>query len=56
MDMYGLDHTYEQVKLMIEEELDYRIEGKSMQEIAANLELDDPTNSKSSKALFRLKH
>lgn len=37
MDMYGLDHTYEQVKLMIEEELDYRIEGKAMQEIAANL-------------------
>lgn len=37
MDMQGLDHTYEQVKLMIEEELDYQQEGRSMQEIGASL-------------------
>lgn len=37
MDMQGLEHTYEQVKLMIEEELDYRIEGHAMQEIAKNI-------------------
>ena len=37
MDMQGLDHTYEQVRLMIEEELDYTIEAKSMEAIAENL-------------------
>lgn len=38
MDMQGLDHTYEQVRLMIEEELDYTKEAKSMMAIAQNLE------------------
>jgi ubiquinone biosynthesis protein len=37
MDMQGLDHTYEQVKLMIEDELDYQKEAQSMQEIQASL-------------------
>ena len=37
MDIQGLDHTYNQVKLMIEEELDYAKEAKSMQAIAENL-------------------
>jgi len=37
MDMQGLDHTYNQVKQMIEEELDYGQEAKSMQAIAENL-------------------
>lgn len=37
MDMQGLDHTYEQVRLMIEEELDYQIEAKSMVSIDENL-------------------
>ena len=37
MDMQGLDHTYEQVKIMIEEELDYTKEAKSMKIIADNL-------------------
>lgn len=41
MDMKGLDHTYEQVKIMIEEELDYTKEATSMQQITKNLE-DDP--------------
>lgn len=39
MDMVGLDHTYEQVRLMIEEELDYGKEAESMELIASNLEL-----------------
>jgi len=37
MNMQGLDHTYNQVKQMIEEELDYSQEAKSMQAIAENL-------------------
>lgn len=37
MDMKGLDNMYEQVKQMIEEELDYTQEAKSMQIIAKNL-------------------
>ena len=37
MDMQGLDHTYEQVRLMIEEELDYTIEANSMETISLNL-------------------
>ncbi len=37
MDMQGLDHTYEQVRLMIEEELNYTIEANSMVEIGENL-------------------
>jgi len=37
MDMQGLDHTYNQVKQMIEEELDYAKEAKSMQAISENL-------------------
>lgn len=37
MNMQGLDHTYEQVRLMIEEELDYEREATSMQRIAENL-------------------
>lgn len=37
MDMKGLDHMYEQVRQMIEEELDYTQEAQSMQKIAANL-------------------
>ncbi len=37
MDMQGLDHTYDQVRLMIEEELDYTIEANSMEEISENL-------------------
>lgn len=37
MDMHGLDHTYEQVRQMIREELDYRQEAQSMQLIAKNL-------------------
>ena len=37
MDMQGLDHTYNQVKQMIEEELDYAKEAKAMQVISANL-------------------
>jgi len=37
MDMLGLDHTYNQVKQMIEEELDYAKEAKSMQAISENL-------------------
>lgn len=41
MDMRGLDHTYDQVRLMIEDELDYRCEAKSMQRVADNL-LDVP--------------
>ncbi len=41
MDMKGLEHTYDQVKIMIEEELDYTMEAASMQQIAKNLE-DDP--------------
>jgi len=38
MDMVGLDHTYEQVRLMIEEELDYGKEAESMELIASNLD------------------
>ena len=37
MDMQGLDHTYDQVKQMIEEELDYAKEAKAMQAISENL-------------------
>lgn len=37
MDMNGLDHTYEQVKLMTEEELDYLQESNAMFEINASL-------------------
>ena len=37
MDMQGLDHTYNQVKQMIEEELDYAKEAQSMQAISENL-------------------
>lgn len=37
MDMQGLDHTYNQVKIMIEEELDYLQEAVAMQEINASL-------------------
>ncbi len=37
MDMVGLDHTYEQVRLMIEEELNYSKEAESMELIASNL-------------------
>ena len=37
MDMQGLEHTYEQVKLMIKEELDYTIEAASMIAIGDNL-------------------
>ncbi len=37
MNMQGLDHTYNQVKQMIEEELDYAMEAKSMQVISENL-------------------
>ena len=37
MDMQGLDHTYNQVKQMIEEELDYAKEAESMQAISENL-------------------
>ncbi|MFT4969369.1 MAG: ubiquinone biosynthesis protein [Chitinophagales bacterium] len=38
MDIQGLEHTYEQVKLMIQEELDYQLEAKSMQEISVSLQ------------------
>lgn len=38
MDMQGLDHTYNQVKQMIEEELDYAKEAKAMQQIANSIE------------------
>ena len=37
MNMQGLDHTYDQVKQMIEEELDYQREAKNMYRIAENL-------------------
>jgi predicted unusual protein kinase regulating ubiquinone biosynthesis (AarF/ABC1/UbiB family) len=37
MDMQGLDNTYEQIKIMIEEELDYLQEAVAMQEIGASL-------------------
>ena len=37
MDMQGLDHTYNQVKQMIEEELDYAKEANAMQAISDNL-------------------
>ncbi|MEM0992731.1 MAG: AarF/UbiB family protein [Bacteroidota bacterium] len=37
MNVKGLDHTYLQVRQMIEEELDYRKEAISMQRIAENL-------------------
>jgi len=37
MDIQGLEHTYEQVKVMIEEELDYKKEAEAMQEIQASL-------------------
>ena len=37
MDMQGLEHTYEQVRQMIEEELDYTMEASSMQTVAKNL-------------------
>jgi len=37
LDMKGLDHTYNQVKQMIEEELDYGKEAKSMLVISDNL-------------------
>jgi len=37
MNMKGLDHTYDQVQQMIEEELDYQKEATSMQQIATNL-------------------
>ncbi len=37
MDMQGLDHTYEQVRQMIEEELDYTREAQSMQQITESL-------------------
>jgi len=37
MDMEGLDHTYEQVRQMIEEELDYTKEARAMAQIARNL-------------------
>lgn len=36
MDVQGLDHTYEQVKIMIEEELDYTNELLAMNEISKN--------------------
>ncbi|MEM9884251.1 MAG: AarF/UbiB family protein [Bacteroidota bacterium] len=38
MNVKGLDHTYSQVRQMIEEELDYRKEAVSMQRIAENLQ------------------
>ena len=42
MDMHGLEHTYQQVRQMIEEELDYTKEAEAMQQIAQNLsEADD---------------
>ena len=53
MDMVGLDHTYEQVRLMIEEELDYDKEAISMELISNNLkevpelEVEIPTIYKS---------
>ncbi len=37
MDIQGLDHTYEQVKIMIEEELDYTNELIAMNEISENI-------------------
>lgn len=37
MDMQGLEHTYNQVKQMIEEELDYTQEAKAMKTISENL-------------------
>ncbi len=37
MSMHGLDHTYDQVRQMIEEELDYLQEAQSMQKIANSL-------------------
>jgi ubiquinone biosynthesis protein len=37
MDMKGLDHMYEQVRQVIEEELDYTQEAESMRAIAKNL-------------------
>lgn len=37
MNMQGLEHTYEQVRLMIEEELNYQREAESMQRVQANL-------------------
>ncbi|MBL4577104.1 MAG: AarF/ABC1/UbiB kinase family protein [Flavobacteriales bacterium] len=37
MDMQGLEHTYQQVRQMIEEELDYVKEASAMQQIASNL-------------------
>ncbi len=38
MHMEGLEHTYEQVKLMIQEELDYKKEIQAMQKISDNLQ------------------
>lgn len=38
MDMQGLDHTYEQVRQMIEQELDYQQEAESMQELSQLLQ------------------
>ena len=42
MDVNGLDHLYEQVKLMVEDELDYQREANSMNIITENLK--DQTN------------
>jgi len=44
MDMNGLDHTYVQVRQMIEEELDYTMEATFMQQIAENLKDETALN------------
>ena len=37
MNMQGLEHTYQQVRQMIEEELDYTREASSMETIRAQI-------------------
>ena len=44
MNMQGLNHTYEQVQQMIEEELDFTKEASSMQRVAKNLEKETDLN------------
>ena len=44
MDVNGLDHLYEQVRLMVEDELDYQREANSMNIISENLREEEALN------------